>query len=364
MARFSIVIGKMSESDGAKQSEVAELTKVLNELRESVKPAKERKPWIYTEARKANYERANAKRLAAAERKKVEAAIQEAERKAFEEERRKFYEMSMKNPTGNTVSQAPDLNVSASAPNKPPTVSQSAPVPVAEVPEKKEVRFVEKPIMADEVESVAHEHDHDDGWMTRANSKVAPTASASPEPESEEEAPPLAPAPLQRQTNAAAVAADWAENQMQQMVSRKRAREVQEQLAQAQAMQIAPSYRVGTGAGNHAPYEGDRGYVDERQSAVMAHHNMVSPEEALQLLSMPKDQALRYLAQRISHNPREQRQMLRPYHDREPEYMEPDVGDFLSHTRHYSQRHPSQLHNSTHSARYQPAGDEGQFLWL
>lgn len=342
----------MSGEEAAKQSELAELSKVINELRESVKPAKEKKPWVFTEGRKANFEKANAKRIAAAEKKKVEAAIQEAERKAFEEERRKFYEMAMKNPTGHTVSQAPEVTVSALAPNK---VAEPVAVQPAPVAEKKEVRFVEKPIMADEVESVVGEHDHDDGWMTKANSAVV----AAPEAKEEMEEIP-APVPLQRQTNRAAVAADWAEHQMSQMASRKRAWQEEEQLAQAQAMPPTPSYRMGTGAGNHAPYEGDPGYRDGRRPM---ERQFVTPEEALQLLSMPKEVALRYLAERIAPNPQDQSRLLRSYQDRE-EYMEPEesADDYLQHTRHYSVRHPSQLHSATQSTRYQPRGDS--YVWL
>ncbi len=215
---------------------------------------------------------------------------------------------------------------------------------------------MEKPIMADEVESVAGEHDHDDGWMTRAGAKT-PAPPQSPDSEDVDEM--AAPIPLQRQTNDAARTADWAEAQLQQMASRKRARETQEALAQAQAMPPTPSYRMGTGAGNHAPYEGDIGYRDGRRPV---ERPSVSPEEALQLLSMPKDAALRYLAQRIASSPQEQAQMLRPYHDRE-EYMEEETADdYLQHTRHYSVRHPSQLHSATQSTRYQPRGDS--YVWL
>lgn len=358
----------MSEEEGAKQSELAELSKVINELRESVK-GKEKKPWVYTEARRANYEKANAKRIAAAEKKRVEAAIKEAERKAFEDERRAFYEMALKNPTGQTISKAPELVVSASAPNKTPTMPQSIPNSVEA--EKKEVKFVEKPIMPDEIESVAHEHDHDDGWMTRAGnareSAAPPSSSSAQDMEAEEENIPP-PAPLRRQTNAPAVAADWAEQQMERMASRKRAWEAQQEMEREQTFHAQATYRIGTGAGNHAPFEGDVGYVDARTSRALPQHNrhMVSPEEALQLLSMPKDVALRYLAERMSAQPQERQRLLRPAQDREYEEEPEDVAEgYLTHTQHYSTRHPSQLHSSTHSHRYHPHHAAGeQFLWL
>ena len=358
----------MTEEEGAKQSELAELSKVINELRESVK-GKEKKPWVYTEARRANYEKANAKRIAAAEKKRVEAAIQEAERKAFEDERRAFYEMALKNPTGQAISKAPELVVSASAPNKNPTMPQSVQSSVEA--EKKEVKFVEKPIMPDEIESVAHEHDHDDGWMTRAGSvresAAPPSSSSSQDMEAEEENIPP-PAPLRRQTNAPAVAADWAEQQMERMASRKRAWEAQQEMEREQTSHAQATYRIGTGAGNHAPFEGDVGYVDARSSRAIPQHNrhMVSPEEALQLLSMPKDVALRYLAERMSAQPQERQRFLRPAQDREYEEEPEDVAEgYLTHTQHYSTRHPSQLHSSTHSHRYHPHHPAGeQFLWL
>ncbi len=354
----------MAEEQTTKQSELEELSKVINELRQEVK-GKEKKPWVFTEARKANFEKANAKRIAAAERKRREAA----DREAFEKERQQFYEMAKKLPTGNVASNAPELTVLASAPNKPPE-STTAVSEIKVEKEEKKVQFVEKAIMADEVESVNHEHDHDDGWMTqvhRPSGDIGPSPTNTNVEMEVEQLPP--PVPLHRQTNRAAVAADWAENQMAQMVSRKRAWEEAEELARAQSSHAEASYRIGTGAGNHAPYEGDVGYVDMRRAGIPTNQSarhMVSPEEALHLLSIPRDQALRYLAQKISPSPHAQERLLRARQDREYEEDEAEdiANEYLSHTRHHSTRHPSQLHSATHSNRYRGGVSGDQFVWL
>lgn len=329
----------MEEGAGAKQSEIVQLLQELKEQGE----AKKKKPWVLTEGRAQNFAKAAAKRRENIEKRKREAE----EKAAFEAERKAFYEMAAKNPTGHVVQAPPVLAVNAAAPSAPipaPVTVQAPPAaPVAEPAAPPQVRFVEKPIMADEVEDVNHENDHDDGWMTNAGASRAREQVVG-------EA-----APLTRQTNTPAVVADWAEGQMAAM-SRKR------MLDESPPEPIAPpTHRIGTGAGNHAPYEGDPEYVEPwRRDAIGSNRYMVSPEEALQLLAMPKDVALRYLASRVA-----QGQRAPPYYEPEMVDMEPEptASSFLSHTRHYSQRHPSQLHNSTNSVRYgAPTGDN--FLWL
>ena len=327
----------MSEEPATKQSDIELLIKELREAKEE----KKRKPWILTPGRAANFEKAAAKRRENVEKRKRE----KLEKEAFEAERQAFYEMAAKNPTGHVVSKPPELGINSMAPNKAPDppapsapVEPAAPVAVQETPVvEKRVQFIEKPIMQDEVEPVNDEHDHDDGWMTKASTATRASSKM------EEDIP--GPPPLQRQTNAAAVAADWADYEMEKLASRKRSMEVMQQ------EEPRHQFRPGTGAGNHAPFEGDAGYVDSSRA-------MVSAEEAMYLLQLPKDMAMQYIASKVN---------ARPTMRRQPEYFEQEdvspVQGFLSHTRHYSQRHPSQLHNSTSSVRYStPAGDD--FLWL
>lgn len=340
----------MEGENSTKQSEIAQ---ALQEAKEH-NQEKKRKPWVLTPARAENFAKTAAKRRENIEKRRREAD----ERLAFEAERRAFYEMAAKNPTGHVIQQAPPIVntvVPTAAPIAPPTSVESpttptaAPTKAADLPQppviEKQVRFVEKPIMPDEVEGVNHEHDHDDGWMT-ASSKLLPEAD-------EHDPPAVVPSAMVRQTNRAAVMADWAEAEMARMESRKRAAE----LAGPPEPIAAPTYRIGTGAGNHAPFEGDREYIEPwREQAARSDRYMISPEEAMQLLTMPKDMALEFLASRV----RSGQRMPTSYYDR---HLPPTSDEFLTHTRHYSQRHPSQLHNSTNSVRYHPdSGDN--FLWL
>lgn len=338
----------MSEQEGVKQSEVVG---ALNELRETRQYVK-RKPWVLTEKRAEVFAKAAAKRRENILRRKKE----ELDRQVFEIERKAQEELASKKPNGQVVTQAPELSVNTMMPNKAPDSIQP---PVAE--EKKadasQMRIVEKPIvMQDQVEEINHEHDCDDGWMTKA----APTCTPTPQ-----ESKPASEIPLQRQTNSAAVAADWAEQQMAIMASRKRALA----LTESYADELSRGPRMGTGAGNHAPYESDEDEPMEYHHRSHSRH-MVSPEEALELLAMPKDVALRYLASRISAESIEtpparmhKHTMLRPVHDRGRDMPVDEVSEFLSHTRHHAMRHPSQLHSSTQSSRYS-ANPGDQFLWL
>lgn len=330
----------MAEEGAAKTSELSELTQVLAELREA-KEGKKRKPWVFTEARAANFARANAKRAENAEKRRR----QEADRLAFEAERKAFYEMQALKPTGQLPSSAPDLSVNTMTPNKmadPPAPEAPRPSEPAsnesETSHAKTVRFIEKPIMADEVESVAGEHDHDDGWMTSAQTAKFSSHLAEQ---------------LPRQTNEAAVREDMAKHELSDMHNRKRLRETR------------GPYPVGTGAGNHAPYEGDEDYGEPTHRPAFAP-GMVTSDEALLLLSMPKTEALRILAQRMAQQPAHATPMT-PYRSRyqvqDDMPMEPTPDDYLTHTRHYSARHPSQLHNSTSSSRYSAPSGDG-FLWL
>lgn len=343
----------MSEQDAIKQSEIQE---ALTELRDK-RPYVRKKPWVLTEKRAEVFARAAAKRKENLSRKKKE----EFDRYFQEINHKAEQEFAAQKPTGQIPSQAPELSVNSIMPNKAPD-----PIPTSAEEKKPEtspqVRIVEKPIVIqDEVESIHHEHDHDDGWMTAA---TKPHHHSEPVPsqmrQEPEQVPP--PPPLERQTNRAAAAADWAEQQMIQMSSRKRAHEE----TQRYANELAREHRMGTGAGNHAPYEGDFDYVDSSHSPPYQapSRHMVSPEEALELLAMPKDVALRYLAARIASEPttRNHAAMIRPYQDRDMEPVD-EVSEFLSHTRHHAMRHPSQLHSSTSSSRYKNAPGD-QFLWL
>ena len=343
----------MAEEESAKQSELAELTKVINELRQSSE-GKEKKPWVLTPARAKNFARAAEKRRANIEKRKRE----QIEREAFEAERKAFYEMAASKPNGMIATTAPNLEVNTMTPNIAPAESsktlpetvQKHDASAAPAKEEKVVRFIEKPIMADEVEPVAGEHDYDDGWMTSVKTaapKLGATLGMAEKRDAHEDE--ITGFPLHRQQHC-----DPAE------LHRKRARD---------EIETERYYPIGTGAGNHAPYENDHNFVSPGRNHQYSAPSysastpaMVSAEEALQLLSMPKDVALRCLAQYMS-QPQVMPHDSRMLRGREEIVQEPVTADhFLSHTRHHAARHPSQLHNASSSSRYQRPGDE--FLWI
>ena len=357
----------MSDDGVAKLSDVEVLIKELREEKE----AKKKKPWVLTPGRAENFEKTRLKRQENIEKRKREKLAREA----FEAERKAFYEMAAQKPTSHVVSQAPEMNVSTVTPNvvhSPPVTTPVIPVQPAAAPsappaemeknllapaaekEVRQVRFVEKPILADETEPVNHEHDHDDGWMTRTqpSSSAMEQEKLKPDPEVE---PVVQRIPLQRATNAAACMADWGEAEMSKMATRKRRLENEDR----QSFSQAQTYRKGTGAGNHAPFEGDQDYVEPwRQGPPSSGRYTISEEEALQMLAMPKDVALHYLASRVASG----RTRVGGRMDENVEVRD-NIQEFLSHTRHYSQRHPSQLHNSTNSVRYGEATGDN-FVWL
>jgi hypothetical protein len=341
------------------------------QLDEHGKPIKAaRKPFVWTDKRKEAFEECKRKReIKIAQRKQADEVAKAAEREVRQQIRALRTLMQSTDPQiiSNTLSQtvhsvqqlgslsstptsAPDLTVSSTMPNVAPSpqsapIAPSPPVTIAQTPTP-QLTAVER--MEEEQENLMKVEVEEEQSMITSASQMFPPSNASPSQT------------LTGQTETQSMAMVDPRTQRQKTTRF----DVDEVPIHAGKRKVA-HLRMGTGAGNHEPYEGEENYqeipteqdtrYDQYQRGTINVDELSDEELALFMLQARQSAEQRNLFSVRRTNGK----MIRPSH----------ASMFLDHAYvHESTNHPSSL--ASRSLPHQPPSrvaareSDSQFMWL